>query len=34
MGIFSILDRDEDSEIINETERILRNHYSAGANEV
>ena len=34
MGILSILEKDADNEIVNDTERILRNHYSAGAKEL
>ena len=34
MGIFSILEKDADSELINDTERMLRSEYSVGAKEV
>ena len=33
MGIFSILEKDEDNELINNVEAVLRTHYSAAAKE-
>ena len=34
MGILSILEKDADNEIINDTERLLRTHYSAAAKDL
>ena len=34
MGILSILEKDADNEVINDTERILRTHYSAEAKDL